>query len=36
MEDLIFIIAQGFGIVACIFSVISMLSKNITGTDALE
>lgn len=31
MEDLIFIIAQGFGIVACIFSVISMLSKNITG-----
>ena len=31
MTDWIFIIAQIFGIVACILSVISMLSKNITG-----
>ena len=31
MENLIFIIAQAFGIVACIFSVISMLNKSITG-----
>lgn len=31
MEEIIFIIAQSFGIIACILSVISMLSKNITG-----
>lgn len=31
MNDFIFIIAQSFGIIACIFSVISMLSKSITG-----
>ncbi len=31
MTDWIFIIAQAFGIVACILSVISMLSKSITG-----
>lgn len=31
MTDWIFIIAQVFGIVACILSVISMLSKSITG-----
>lgn len=31
MFDLTFFIAQAFGIVACVFSVISMLSKNITG-----
>ncbi len=31
MTDLVFIIAQVFGIIACIFSVISMLSKSITG-----
>lgn len=31
MIDWIFIIAQSFGIIACGFSVISMLSKSITG-----
>lgn len=31
MTDIIFIMAQAFGIIACILSVISMLSKSITG-----
>ena len=29
--DWVFFIAQTFGVVACILSIISMLSKNITG-----